>query len=567
MAGYSYEVRTLRDARWVLERIFDSEALATKHARELLTSGRYDGVQVYRERQSSSGSFGTIIMEERSPARPAPRLSIVQSEDIAPCDSLDSVYELDARLTLWRVLRRYFDQTALTPSEVLYNAHALGRLMDHEPPLYAPAVDHIATIQARTSGVDIKARRDELFAWGDRVQTRARSAESHRTLRHHGLSDFPALCAAALKAGGPFDRDLLIRAAIARETWTMRSWLAKLDALLAAAKPDMPRADLAILDGFVADVLASTTAITDLMGNRPSLVAALFSLLDLIEGTIPGAASPGEADISIVMRRLFADGRLPAGRQVVLDRIRGQVASKEPLDRMHPERESEAFKALLDRLSDSNGIVGGPAMAEALTTRTAFQQEAGGVTGRRLAVEQLAMLYRDPLRRLQYLLALAETDTGKQVSDLVVETLTRLVRSADTVRDLVPSGLEVLQVMVVVSGLQRAMMASRLPRAHMATISDRLDVLLAEFVQRDGFIERLDEPTLSLRERAIQLVRFCSCGPLLEGRAKKAARERILVHLRQASFIEKFSDGLSAKDAEQALRAFYGELEMAGFDG
>lgn len=569
MPDYTFEVKVEREGRWTVDQVFDSETLALKRANELVNAQQYDAVRVERERQRHDGTFTSkVIFDRKCDPRRDPQVTIVPIEDAPDCETVEDVYGVAARMTMWKILRKYFEQVALTPSEVLHNYHALAKLMDNDPPVYPSAIDRIATIQAKKRDMDPRERRDELYRWGDTVASRAREAEREKPLRKLKVKDYPRILKVALEEGGPARRDHLVRCTIARELYGQRNFLQKLETLLEAVSPDLARHDLAILDGFIADVLGSATVIQELLGSRPNLVSALVALVDLMEGKEEDSAPRDVPDIVTVLRGMFAEGRLPEGAAVLLERVKTQVAGKQPLNRHEPSRENEAFATLMNRLMGPKGITGGPEMAEALTQRCGLQFPEGGVTGRRLAVGAMLNLIRDPVQRIRYLLSIAETETGAAAMEVIVGTIRSITEQARDIHAFVNPQASIPKKLVTISDLQRALLTSTLPGNVQKELFDRLDDLLAEFVEREAFIERLDDPALPLRERATRLVKFCSSGILIEGKALQIARRRITTYLRQPNFVETFTEGCrSPAEAEAMVRDFYKQLAEAGFAG
>jgi hypothetical protein len=562
---YTFEVKVLSSKRWTVDSVFDSETLALKQARALVKGNHYDGVKVDKERLRADGTFSGSTIFEQSCAGPrdAP-VTIVPIETASDCETVEEVYGLDARMTMWKVLRKYFEQVGLTPMEILHNYNGLARLMDNDPAVYPAAVDRVATLQAARHGWDARERRDQLYEWGNIVAGRAREAQREKYLRKFSLDDYPALLAAALEEGGPARRDHLVRCVIAQHFHTERNFLGKLDRLLKAATADLGHADLAILDAFIADILGSPTVIQEILGARSNLCHALLGLVDLMEGK--EEAGRRDPEVLTVLRRMFAEGRLPDGACVLLERLRTQVASRQPLSRHDPEREEEALRTLTSRLLSASGVMGGPPMAEALTERYGLRFVEGGSTGRRLAMQAMITLLRDPAQKIRYLLAMAETDTGQDAIDTIVHAVDAITDQATDIHALVHPSLSTTKKMAAVSELQRAVFTSYLPEAARDALFERLDTMLEDYVARQGFLDRLDDPSLGLRERAERLVRFCSSGILYEGRALALARRRITEHLRQPNFIERFTEGLaSPQEAERVIRAFHKELAEAGF--
>lgn len=567
MPSYSYEVKVQREGRWTVDQVTESEAIALKRAQDLATAAQHEAVRVEKERLRGDGSFGkpTVIFEQTC-SRRDPQVTISHIDDAPDCATLEDIYGIDARLTMWKVLRKYFEQVALTPSEVLHNYNALARLMDNDPPVYPAAVDRVATLQARRAGTDPRERRDQLFAWADMAASRAREAEREKPLHKLKTRNFRRLIEAALEEGGPARRDHLVRCTIARDLYMRRNFLEKLEVLLEAVEQAETREELGILDGFIADVLGSATVIQELLGSRPNLCAALIALVDLLEGKEEDHPPRDTPDVVRVLRGLFAESRLPCGTTVLIDRVRSQVAGRQPLSRNDPSREGEAFSRLTDRLMHAKGVIGGPGMAEALTHRCGLQFPEGGDVGRRKSVAAMLNLIRDPVQRIRYLLTIAETATGTAALEEILLTLRAITAGAVDVHSFVNPRISMPKKLMTISDLQRALAASTLPADARKELFDRLDDLLADYVEREGFLARLDDPGLQLRERATRLIKFCSSGILIEGKALQIARKRIAAYLRQPNFVEHLTEGCtSTVEAETVVRDFYRQLAEAGF--
>lgn len=567
MPSYSYEVKVQQEGRWTVDRVTESEAIALTRAQELVSAARHEAVRVEKERVRTDGSFGkpTVVFEQSCSLRD-PQVTISHIDDAPDCESLEDLYGIDARLTMWKVLRKYFEKVALTPSEVLHNYGALARLMDNDPPVYPAAVDRVATIQAKRADTDPRERRDQLFAWCDMVASRAREAEREKPLHKLKTKNFRRLMDAALEEGGPARRDHLVRCTIARDLYLRRNFLEKLEVLLTAVPMAETREELGILDGFIADVLGSATVIQELLGSRANLCAALIALVDLLEGKEEDNPPRDTPDVVRVLRGLFAEGRLPGGTTVLIDRVRTQVAGRQPLSRNDPSREGEAFSRLTGRLMQAKGIIGGSDMAEALTHRCGLQFQEGGDAGRRKSVTAMLNLIRDPVQRIRYLLTIAETATGAAARDDILLTLRGITAGAVDVHSFVHPRVSMPKKLMTISDLQRALMSSTLPADARKELFDRLDDLLADYVEREGFLARIDDPELQLRERATRLIKFCSSGILIEGKALQIARKRIAGYLRQPNFVEHLTEGCtSPTEAEAIVRDFYRQLAEAGF--
>ncbi|HTH16055.1 MAG TPA: hypothetical protein VL974_05325, partial [Magnetospirillum sp.] len=93
-----------------------------------------------------------------------------------------------------------------------------------------------------------------------------------------------------------------------------------------------------------------------------------------------------------------------------------------------------------------------------------------------------------------------------------------------------------------------------------------VDEALAAYLVDEGVIEKIDKPDDPLALRAIRLIKFCGSGVLIEGKSLNLARARVIDHLRQPQFEEKFLASVPEPGkAEMHLREFHRLLVETGF--
>lgn len=563
MARAKFEVQVQRDGRWTLELVEEDEAAAIREADKILARGNNQGVRVVRERLGRD----TVVYQKERGGPSNANVAASAITEAADCGDIEDLYALPARLTASKVLRRWFDANKVTPLEVLHNYRALSRLMDSDPQVYPSAVDRVATLQAKARGSDPRQRRDELYRLIEEAATRARRAEGEKQIWKLGLETYPKLCRTAEQvAWVPQDRDLLVRSAVARDLIGQGSWLAKLDALLMAVTPELSEQDLAVLDEFIADVLGSPQTIQDILGERPNLSAALVALMDIMEGKPP--AGRREPETVTVLRSLMAEGRLRSAWVVLRDRVVNEVASTRPLARNDPARETEAFQALVTRILRFPKIGNGPVMAEALTGRCSRQFPEGGKTGIQLAIGAMGGLIGDRSRRLHYYLDMLRTESGRACLPMLGQAIQQTVMEAPDIHAFVRMDESAHEKLAAMGSLQRSLRRAPLPPQLREGLVDRLDVLVARYLVQERVIERLDDPTDSLRIRAKRLVQFVASGLLIEGKAMALARARVVEHLKRPNFIGEFTaDIADPTHKETAVRDFWQMLTTAGFGG
>ncbi|ABC22999.1 hypothetical protein [Rhodospirillum rubrum] len=563
-----YEVQTHRDKRWLTRDLYDFETQAIVAAKKIYATSQADGVRVVLDRLTPEGLHREKIIFEEMRSQPKDKpVRITPIEDGARCASVAEVYALESRMTIGRLLKSYLEQQILLPSELLHCSRPLTRFQEADGQLMPSAVDRIVGMQCRIDpSLNAKVRRDEIYDWIAEIGRRARRSEGEKLLWPLSLDDFHKVVATVAKCAFVHEEQVaLLCHVIARETGKERSFLGKLEVLLGCVSEDLTLEVLRILDGFIADALAVSQVVQEILGVRPNLANALIALLDFIDGKA-GTAATREPETAKVLRRLFAEGKLPDGLTVLLDRVTRELGGRQPLTRNDPDREEAAFLALLDRLVKPEGVAGGTAVAAALTRRYGLRLEQGGLIGWKLSVLGVSRLLGENARRMQYLCEVAGAAEGANALTVVAEEVVEVVKPAADIHHFVAPDLATPEKLRILTGLQRALGTSSLPEVLRTRVVGRLDDLLARYLVDAAVVEKLDAPGDSLRLRAVRLVKFCGSGLLLEGKALAIARSRVLHHLRQPNFVEDFTQDFSDPGEREArLRDFYRMLAEAGF--
>jgi hypothetical protein len=90
--------------------------------------------------------------------------------------------------------------------------------------------------------------------------------------------------------------------------------------------------------------------------------------------------------------------------------------------------------------------------------------------------------------------------------------------------------------------------------------------VLANYLKDEEVIEKIDKPGDPLALRALRLIKFCCSGALIQGKSLNLAHKRVLDHLRQPQFEEKFLSSIPDKSqAEAHLREFHRLLMSLDF--
>ncbi|MBY0431323.1 MAG: hypothetical protein K2Q10_09005, partial [Rhodospirillales bacterium] len=486
--------------------------------------------------------------------------------DAAPsCQSVEDYCNLASRITIRRLLWRYLDEANLTVSELLYCTTEATRIMKGDP-LVAASIDRVAQLQARITGLDAKGRRDEIQTALDRVLLRTRNAEARLNnvgFVGHGLGE---LLAAAEACSSPESRNWVTLVALTNQLFGIRNMTQKLARVVYWSREADPQA-MIVLDGLAADILGSQNVVHDLIGQKPNLGLHLCGVADLMRGELdaPGRTAP---ETAVELNRMIGENRLPATRVVLGERIIKNLKLNQPLSKNEPSAELELFRQLLDRLLLPGGMVGGFLMADALTERCLRVRNLGSKTGRQEALISVASTTMDCQRTAHYLLALVSPEGGRVWLADVVKAVEHIFLRASDVSTLTPPAMapkDRLKALVTTFRLFQS--STGLPADTVKAVCAKLDQLQAEYLNRERIVEKLDRAEDPLRLRATRLLQFCASGLMTEGRSSEIARRRVLDHLRQPRFDERFVEGIAdAEERQSTLREFYRLLKQAGLD-
>ncbi|WP_404325581.1 hypothetical protein [Aerophototrophica crusticola] len=192
--------------------------------------------------------------------------------------------------------------------------------------------------------------------------------------------------------------------------------------------------------------------------------------------------------------------------------------------------------------------------------------EQGGAEGRRLSIDGVLHMMALPRDRLVYLMALSASPLGQREAGLVLSRAQALLAPGQGVNSLTTPQTPLKQKMQMMAGLYRATLAAGFDSADRDALADRVDVMVADYIVQAQVIEKLDDPSASLRVRATRLMQFAAADVLSSPKARRIVRDQIIGHLRQPNFDGKYVEGLTTPEEKTAaIKGFYELLRQAKF--
>ncbi|MBP2297344.1 FHA domain-containing protein [Azospirillum picis] len=456
-----FEVVVEQEGKPNIDGVFDDEKAATERANYLLRLARFPVVRVVRV--SGSGREETIFQKASSAGGKLTTISPI--EDATLCTDVLQVFSFDSRMTLLRLLRGYWDDQGVVPSEQLHRYYPL-RQFEREALLFNPAVSRLASIQAPMLGLKPHERYDQLIRLFGGLKELAQASDAlapfDQALARGGV---PGLLLAA--AGRPAgERDRIVTHAFGSLLEPHRDWGAKLAAVLRLHRDGDGDGNgdgetTRLVDEVAAEIVDGREPIRSLIGYSPDLGSAILALLATLRGDLDDRL-PHTGPL-LALSGAVGGGGFIHTTEALLRRIRGGLDGTTPLTRTGGASDARIFGAIVDAMAAHDGFPGGPAMAETLTRRGKTVWAAGGTDlPFEDAVARLAGRFAKPGGRLGYLLDLGASPYGRARISVVIQRVAEEFNRVGSAAELAVPGVSMQEVR---DGLGRRLRAAGIPRA------------------------------------------------------------------------------------------------------
>ncbi|QCO16759.1 serine/threonine protein kinase (plasmid) [Azospirillum brasilense] len=494
----------------------------------------------------------------RTPASAGAPGPVGTLDEAALCHTLADHHGGPARMVIGIVLRPHLDGLVLTPTELIHNSRHL-KALQLKTTLMDSALGRVATVQARLPGQEAKARRRALDSAVAETTAKARAAQTAFAGQTRGRALIDSILRAAPGKSPTGDAGFDLRAALSMELEECRTWTSKLDALIQLFPAERQDALSVALDELIGDVLASPAATQELFGNTPAGGAPLVTLCNLLFGRVPmDAFGPNRLG---VLNGLFRQGRLPAARGMVLDRIRRQLRAPQALGRGTAEQESDLLRTVMGHLLSPAGLTGGGAMADALTVRYSRRLEQGGASAYRRSIVGLSETQADLICRIHYLTAVSAVPAAERHRGEIVDALDAALKNELLVENMVLQTPDTALVRQALAGAVEAIRGAALPDQDRERIAARAASVVDEFVRRGRLVQRLRQIEPLPRRRIIRLAELACCGLVGDDGALSVLRQHILETVRQPQFQAELAAAQGDDIAQAEVRRLYELLD------
>jgi len=178
-----FEIHVKSGSRWSFHSFKPSEGEATSEARQLLKQKIADEVKVIQRVKNDEEKI--IYNEDQNSVKKKAGLGHIETAPM--CTKVTDLFSMESRKTMGILLRDYFDQTVLTPSELLHYHRSLEKFCDSS--MFSSTLDRIAALQAVKAGMNEQERRDELYDLVMKAQDYARRG-GRDEIQNNTLNDY-----------------------------------------------------------------------------------------------------------------------------------------------------------------------------------------------------------------------------------------------------------------------------------------------------------------------------------------------------------------------------------------
>jgi hypothetical protein len=544
---------------WNLHDVRNVREDAITIAQELMASEKATGVKVVKETYNDdTGDFLSLkIFEEgHNQVKVDPK-----SEDAPhalPCFKPDDLYSYHARSTIARLLSDFLARNRITVTELLHRADMLEKL-EATGTLYQHAIQKVAVAQAASTSVSVQSIVKSL----NDLATKA-TQKVYRDQRN-GVFPNPAaehIAPLAVKLAGNADSAYLFNGALARYLADTRGWDDKVARLLTlmdmAPDGEVPRKlVLSAVDVIVAEILAGSAALHELMGKSDNLAGALGNLVALFLGKAPQGAQQGLSALTVH----FAADTLPEAKTAVANRIVAEIKSNRRLCPDSMVDELKALRGIANKLvmgvgkymSHEDLIAGFTLRSKRLVAQEALGQYIGEAA---------------PDEKIERILFVEDNIIGAENKRQLSSYIAPVLNSANFEAHFHDAKKPLLARLQRLAQLQARVRRSGFIEVTRDEIATRMDALGVQMEARGKLFDSIEARTPNPVEKAQTLLRLAAGGILTEGVLASRAREMILGYLGKPGFLSGYITA-SAKDGkpantEQVMAELMETLSKAG---
>ena len=526
-------------ASWGLQDVAPTREAALEMAQALLADGRASSAKVTKETYSTdTGDYLSIKIFEGGHSQSNSTAAAEDLPHALSCLKPEDLYREHARATIARLLTDYLSHNLLTVTEFMHRADALQKF-EATGTLFQHAIQKLAVAQAASTATPVQ----QIVRNLNGLVTEA----IHRVYRdeHRGL--FQKLepgqfAMASQKFAGKSNGAYLLNGAIAGHLQFAKSWTEKIGRLLALTDEASGDAGGILLcrclDSIAAEVLHTSVALHEMIGEHENLGSELETLTDLFMGEVRvGIACGGTL---LALSKHFANDRLPAARMAVMRRILAELKSVRRLCPSSLNEEFDVVKRIAGKLVRAEESYLNPAeliAAFVIRSRRAIIHER---------IEEYLSDAGSPDDKLERLLQAENSIVGAGNKRRLASFIMPIIWSAGFESHFLFGRAPLLDRLRRLSALQARVLKSGFSDEKRAEIANVLDHIANELELRANLFDGIETRASSHVEKAIEVLSLCAGGVLTEGTLARRARDVILRYLGRPGFLSGYAMQIAA---------------------
>jgi hypothetical protein len=527
-----------------MQDVFSSRERAIEMAQGLMTEEKATGVKVVKETYNDdSGDYLSLKIFEDGHNQVKVDVKAEDAPHALPCFKPDDLYSYHARSTIARLLGDFLSRMKITVTELLHRGDMLEKL-EATGTLYQHAVQKVAVAQAANTGQPVQQIVKSLNELTEKAIQKVYRDERAGLFPEPGPEEFAALAA---KLAGQGDGSYVFNGAVARYLKSAKGWDEKVFRLIAlmekAPKEDRPRQLLlSAIDAVIAEILAGSAALRELMGPAETLGQSLAHLVELYLGKPQMAATATQAQGLAALTASFARDELPESRTAVASRIIAEFKANRRLCPASLVDELKTLRQLANRVVLGIGKhMSHDDLIAAFTLRSK----------RLVTQETLAPYIADapPDEKFERLMFVEENVIGVENKRALAAFVLPVLTSAAFENHFQNPKAPILARLQKLAQLQTRVTRSGFIDVTRCEIAEKLDALAVQVEARGKLFESVEARSPSHVEKAQTLLRLATTGIFTEGRLAEAARARILSYLGRPGFLSGYMTA-TKKDGE-----------------
>jgi hypothetical protein len=541
---------------WALHDVSSVREKALAMAADLMRAEKTIGVKVVKESyDGDTGDYLSLKIFEDGHAKLKLDAGEEDALPVLPCFKPEDLYSQHARATLARLLRDFLIRHKITVTELIHRADCLTKL-EAAGTVFQHAVQKVAVAQA-TSATPVQ----QLIKALNDLAGKAIA----RVLRDAKRGYFPAVKAGgfgalAVKLASEGDGAYIFNGALALHLAPCTSWTEKLLALLAIV-PDGP-ADgdgrvlfLNAVDGIASEIVSSSTALQEMIGQSENLGQALMVLVELFLGLLDDDQRPALTALG----HQFAADELPLARIAIANRVIAELKSGRRLCPVARLEELTLLRKIGNNLvlgdaryiSHDNLVAAFTLRSRRLVSAESIQEYLTGIVAPDERVERLFIVEEN----------IVGTSNKKQLGLILQQTLASPAFTEHFTNNSAP----VMARLRRLSDLQTRARRSNFRDETREEIADCFDRIASEVENRGKVFKSLQENLAEPAERAMAILKLCTNNALTEGRVRGKARDMVLTTMGQPGFLKGYlARSKEGEPPEHALTELAELLQLAG---